>query len=147
MQTFITYDNCNLIAQSLDSKRLGKQRVEAITIAKINLGLLPFSGWCRHPAVKMWKGHEYFLVTEYIKSILYEWSSRGYTNDKCAYAFIMLAGAITDRQESPPVWWQDTNRLNQVIASHRSALLYKNFDYYKRFNWNSKPEMNYYWPI
>jgi hypothetical protein len=49
-------------------------------------------GWYNHPAVKMWRGHEYALY-RYIQAMVSEWKSRGYKStigDK-AKATIMRA--------------------------------------------------------
>ena len=60
MQTFITDFDMAQNAKKLDDKRLGKQRIEALQIA--NCLLVKESRWKNHPAVKMWKGYERFLI-------------------------------------------------------------------------------------
>ena len=58
-------------AEILDNKRLGKQRVEAIQIAKTLFGLN--NGWKNHPGTIRWKGYEPFLIKVYLKTIMDEW--------------------------------------------------------------------------
>ena len=57
MQTFLPHPNIRKSLKSLDSRRLGKQRVEAHQILNILLNRTKTKGWRNHPAVKMWKGH------------------------------------------------------------------------------------------
>lgn len=82
MQTFITDFNMAQNAKNLDNKRLGKQRVEALQIASCLLE--KETRWRNHPAVKMWKGYESFLIRRYIITLFAEWSNvRIYKNEKC----------------------------------------------------------------
>lgn len=53
MQTFLPYTDPEKCARVLDNKRLGKQRVEAIQILNVLLGVTQTKGWRNHPAVKM----------------------------------------------------------------------------------------------
>ena len=76
MQTFLPYEDFAQAAKCLDSKRLGKQRVEALQI--LNALLKPDAkGWKNHPAVKMWRGNERTLI-EYGVAICDEWTRRGH---------------------------------------------------------------------
>jgi len=51
MQTFLPYADFEAWARALDTKRLGKQRVETIQVVH---GLVrPDYGWRHHPAVAM----------------------------------------------------------------------------------------------
>src|SRR5215213_386240 len=60
VQTFLPYPDFERAARVLDTKRLGKQRVETIQV----LRALTRSGygWANHPAVLMWKGFEEALA-------------------------------------------------------------------------------------
>jgi hypothetical protein len=69
MQTFLPYANVKKSVKCLDSKRLGKQRVEAFQILNILLNRTKTSGWRNHPAVKMWKGHENALKVYFNESV------------------------------------------------------------------------------
>jgi len=77
MQTFVPYSDPVQTAKVLDRQRLGKQRVEAIQIARSILGLT--EGWSNHPAVRMWKQNVGYLVNVYLVSMMNEWSERGYS--------------------------------------------------------------------
>jgi hypothetical protein len=55
LQTFLPYLDFVACARVLDSRRLGKQRVEALQILRALL--VPEYGWRHHPAVLMWKGY------------------------------------------------------------------------------------------
>ena len=94
MQTFITDPDLNRNAKNLDTKRLGKQRVEVlqilITIQKMcaNSASIKVNsedghtvtrtlGWAHHPAVRMWFGYTDFLAI-YYNAIVTEWVTRGF---------------------------------------------------------------------
>ena len=63
MQTFLPHRDFAKTAKHLDRKRLIKQSVENLQILKSLAGLYGETGaWRNHPAVKMWKGHEDFLL-------------------------------------------------------------------------------------
>ena len=63
MQTFLPYSCFTQTARVLDPRRRNNQRSEAQVLLKTLLGLYPEKngrpgGWPRHPATKMWAGHE-----------------------------------------------------------------------------------------
>jgi len=132
MQTFVpcyTFKDC---ARALDYRRLGKQRVECKQILNALNGTS--KGWVNHPATRMWRGYEEALK-QYMREVILEWISRGYKNN------------MEIPEESPydyPSWWG----LEKVHASHRSALLEKDFEYYySQHGWEDPPEINYTWPV
>ena len=65
MQTFIS--NSNLIKNflNLDNKRLGKQRRESVFILEAILKQNK-EGYKNHPAIKMWKKYEGYLLFVYL---------------------------------------------------------------------------------
>ena len=160
MQTFLPYDDFRRTAKVLDVKRLGKQRVEVLQILKVlSIGMffckccnikcsnnyclsclkkVKITPWYNHPAVKMWKGHSNALF-EYLKEICNEWTSRGYI-DTCLNKGEQYVNCVNEL--SYPDWLGSKN----FHDSHKSALLYKNFEYYSKFNWNVNPCLNYIWP-
>ena len=77
MQTFMQHQSYKLVAQELDDKRLGKQRVEAYQIVKALRGDYADSGaWENHPATVMWRGYEhqlgwygFYICEEWIKRV------------------------------------------------------------------------------
>ena len=77
MQTFLPYEDFKRSAETLDSKRLGKQRVESMQIYKACV--LDDYGWKNHPVVKMWIGYEDALQI-YMNTMIDEWVKRGFNN-------------------------------------------------------------------
>ena len=41
-----------------------------------------------------------------------------------------------------PQWLGDLD----FHSAHRAALLHKDFDYYRKFDWSEEPALNYIWP-
>ena len=123
MQTFLPYADFKRSAESLDNKRLGKQRVEAMQIYKACV--LDDYGWKNHPAVKMWVG--------YMDTMIKTWIERGFNNT------MGIVGAGEDITLPP---WMGDERLH---SSHRSNLLRKDEKFYSQFNWTEPHDMPYYW--
>jgi len=139
MQTFIVTKEMDRNAEILDRSRLGKQRVEAIQIARTLLGLS--NGWENHPAVKMWRGYESFLVKIYLKSIMNEWIKRGYNNDKCGKHYLQLLECIKSSEPIVPNWFSE-----DFFRSHQSNLLRKNKDHYSKYFSDVPDNLEYIWP-
>ena len=79
MQTFLPFADFGASARVLDTRRLGKQRVEALQVLRAITR--PDYGWRHHPAVKMWRGFEEALGA-YAMAICEEWCRRGHS-DTC----------------------------------------------------------------
>ena len=153
MQTFIPYASHNLTAQSLDQKRLGKQRVESWQIlntldhlSRNDLYMIDKNGrrrkrgWISHPAVLMWQGHEWFLCL-YSEAICKEWIARGY-KDTMLPRFEAWREAHPNANKNAPFWWG----IEAIHRSHRSKLLEKHYDHYKSFFTDVEAGMDYIWP-
>lgn len=164
MNTFLPYPNFSHSAQVLDTKRLGKQRVECLQILQ-TLAKGPFtcrhckcttSGsyapdfctsstvhywiktpWYNHPAVRMWKGYENALV-DYGMVICIEWIQRD-NKDTCADKILEFGD---DKDMIRPPWLGN----EAFHASHRSNLLRKDFTYYSQFGWTEQNNLPYIWP-
>lgn len=134
MQTFLPYPDFVKSAATLDSRRLGKQRVEALQILRVLRG--ESLGWRNHPAVLMWHGYEDALGL-YLNAMITEWERRGYANTMGRYP--MPEGEEIEM----PAWLGDV----ALHASHRSNLLRKNPAYYGPFGWSEPPDLPYYWPV
>lgn len=162
MQTFVPLTSSfEDIASVLDNQRLNKQALEGWQILMTLLELDPQGnhrvpkGWVNHPAVKMWRGHEVALYN-YIQAMVAEWKNRGFKStigDK-AHATITRAYqlGLISTPSVPPQWILDSGIYKQVAASHRVALLNKNYEWYSQFGWAEdkgvKPETyDYIWPI
>jgi hypothetical protein len=70
MQTFLPYSDFDRSAATLDLKRLGKQRVENLQI--MTTLLTGREAWKNHPAVKMWRGYEFALLS-YQEAMCNQW--------------------------------------------------------------------------
>lgn len=148
MQTFLPYPSFRESSKSLDTKRLGKQRVEAKQIL-IALGFgvgehegNPNSRWRNHPAVRMWRGHEFYLA-DYSLAICDEWIKRGHCDtlrDQFNFLWIRLA---TSRAWNTPEWLG----MPELHASHRSNLLRKLPSHYSGFGWTEPSDLDYVWPV
>jgi len=136
VQTFMTRSNYAEVAQQLDDKRLGKQRVEAYQIVKALRGDYNDTGaWVNHPATVMWRGHVGALC-EYGTAMCYEWLDRGYS-DSLLFQF----KNATDKNTSSP-WWVNNQLLHMT---HQSNLTRKLPEYYGGFQVPSN--IPYVWPL
>lgn len=166
MQTFVPYPDYDRSARVLDDARQPNQRREALQILFTLLRLpkldgSPRRGWFNHPAVKMWRGHEYELVL-YGIAMCREFRRRG-GNDQCLPKFECFVGGDPSRMpddlsalrirewveqygtlpETPkPPWWgrEDVHR------SHRSQLIQKLPEYYRPRFPNTPDDLPYIWP-
>jgi hypothetical protein len=131
MQTFLPYPDFLQSVKALDSKRLGKQRVEG---SQILTTLEHADSWSTHPAVGMWHGYEAALRL-YVNYAIAEWVRRGNQNN--------MAYFRVGRVVYPP-WFGDP----AFHASHRSNLLRKKFIYYyARHRWTEPTDLPYVWPV
>jgi hypothetical protein len=131
MQTFLPYPSLHRSAACLDTRRLGKQRVEAFQIIRALSG--QSTGWRRHPATLMWAGYERGLLV-YQRACILEWIARGHRNT-------MVVPEADDAAPLP--WWFGEERLH---SSHRASLLRKNPTYYGEFGWADDLTQPYWWP-
>lgn len=162
MQTFIPvatlhYDK---MAQYLDNKRLNKQALEGWQILMTLLELDPQGndrkpkGWVNHPAVKMWRGHEYQLY-KYVMAMTQEWKERGFKTTIDTKATDTLNVAINKGKlpmiNERPQWMTKWSLFEEIAASHRVALLAKEYNHYHQFNWEEdkgQPDTyDYIWPV
>jgi len=133
--TFLPYPNYIRSMQSLDYKRLGKQRLECFQIINILEGKP--SRWANHPALKMWIGYTDSLKY-YCNCCIDEWIKRGYKNTMVKYE-------LPSYYENP--WWVGDVYFHRAM---RARLIEKDKDFYLQkftsidegFN-----EGKYFWPI
>ena len=141
MQTFLPYEDFYKSLDCLDSKRLGKQRVEAFQIigiikaAKNNPSAAKKMAWYNHPATQMWIDNLDSLILYYNIS-LQLWAQRGYKNEK------LQPIDFSPISIQSPKWLGHP----KFHASHRAALLYKYYFYYMRYDWKEQPREKYFWP-
>jgi hypothetical protein len=139
MQTFLPYKDFARSAKVLDRQRLGKQRVEGLQILQCLLGIGSLR-WKNHPAVKMWKGHEPYLV-RYIEAICDEWTSRGY-KDTVKTKIQRLCDVEPMMTYSAPLWLGDT----KFHRSHQSNLIRKLPAHYRQYFPTISSHLPYVWP-
>jgi hypothetical protein len=135
VNTFLPWPDITRTAKSLDNKRLGKQRVEALQILRANLGLT--SGWRNHPAAVMWRGHEGYLYM-YTNAMCIEWRQRGYEDN--VQARLQEIYAEHDLQGWDPPWWWGNDEIHK---SHRSNLKRKDPVWYR---FRVRQDLPYKWP-
>ncbi len=134
MQTFLPSQDFAICAAVLDTRRLGKQRLEAYQVLRVLRG--ESQGWRHHPAVKMWRGYEDALGL-YLNAMIDEWERRGFRNTMKRYPITQPLPSVP----LPP--WLGNPTLH---ASHRSNLLRKAPEHYSQFGWSEPPTLPYYWP-
>lgn len=142
MQTFLPYHEFDRSLACLDQDRLNKQITEANQILSM-VGYQERSRWENHPAVKMWVGFP-GLLASYIRVACLEWWDRGFITHKRSYELADVKFVDDETNGKMPYWWND----NLFHASHRSNLLFKQYNYYKRWEWKEadEPYIPYVWP-
>jgi len=144
MQTFLPLPSFGDSLQCLDTKRLGKQRVETKQLL-ITLGISvgPHAGntasrWRNHPAAKMWRGYEKALIVYGIISCRV-WRWRGYRDS----LLDQFNAALSKVEEFVLPDWVGEQEFHM---SHRSNLIRKDAVHYGQFNWGVQPDLPYVWP-
>lgn len=132
MQTFLPYPDLKKSVESLDNKRLGKQRVEAMQLLKALRGQT--KGWRNHPAAKMWQGFESGLSL-YMNLCIEEWKRRGFKNT--------MVLAVVEENPPLPDWFgrEDFHR------SHQSNLVRKDANFYGPQFPGVPADLPYIWPV
>lgn len=120
MQTFMPYMSSIDSAKVLDTKRLNKQRIEALQIVAMNLDITEKSNWGNHPAVLMWKPYIPYLIKDYIFAMINEWKDRNLTCQKCLNKFLILYDRVKNDEPIIPHWLND-----DFCNRHRSKLFLK----------------------
>ena len=149
MQTFLPLPSFRESAACLDSKRLGKQRVECKQILLclgISIGAHSpgkRTGWRNHPAVVMWRDFEAALLV-YSIVMCREWKRRGY-NDNLTPEFMDAYRRKRKTIHTNP--YPDWVGREDFHASHRSNLLRKDEEFYRAFGWIESTDLPYVWPV
>jgi Pyrimidine dimer DNA glycosylase len=150
VQTFVPFADFEKSMRTLDTKRLGKQRVEVIQIVRALT--VPGYAWSSHPAVLMWKGYEEALGRYGLTSCEI-WTERGF-GDSCAAtitADLRTSGVVEIRTyaalaaaDALPPWLFD----EALQRSHRSSLLRKDPEHYgPLFPPDTPRDLDYVWPV
>lgn len=149
MQTFLPCPVFDDTARVLDTKRLGKQRVEAIQVVRALT--VPGYGWRHHPAAAMWAGYEEALV-RYGLDVCAAWCRLGHA-DTCAATMVSdltrTTGIDTARTQDAlaaagevPPWLGDP----EFHRSHQSVLVRKDPQHYRTFFPDVPDDLDYVWP-
>jgi hypothetical protein len=149
VQTFLPYSDFAASAAALDSRRLGKQRVEALQVLR---GLtVPGYGWRHHPAVRMWEGYEEALV-RYGLEVCRVWTGAG-RRDSCAATMLADFAALHPRagvrtQAELGAAGELPNWLGEpgFHLGHRSALVTRDPDHYRDLFPDVPAGLPYVWP-
>lgn len=138
MQIFLPYPNFEKSLQTLDNKRLGKQRVETYQIISAitrrpKLDGTPYKGWLNHPCTVMWKNYVPALKN-YLNLSILEWVNRGFKNtmefEEIEFNDIVLPPFIGNER---------------FHSSHRANLLKKEPEFYCKYGWIENPSDPYVW--
>ena len=152
MQTFLPERTLRECARALDNKRLNKQILEAYQILNVLSGNSPTGGWRNHPAVLMWKGHEYSLRT-YAHTMITEARLRGIKVDKNESNINNLESRFSHVWgESMPKWFSGIDH-DRIMVTHRANLYRKDPLYYAHYASSVNDKLNqpccekcqYYW--
>ena len=149
MQTFLPYPDFEATARVLDTRRLGKQRVEVIQIVRALTR--PAYAWKSHPAVLMWSGYEEALGT-YGQVVSRVWVEAGF-GDTCAATIAADLAAVGVEVLRPqeelaaagelPPWLGD----EELHRSHQSALVRKDPAFYGPRFPDVPDDLPYLWPV
>jgi hypothetical protein len=142
MQTFLPYPDFQQSAASLDTPRLGKQRVEALQTLRALV--IPEYGWQSHPAIRMWMGHVPAL-TMYGLAMVDEWTKRGFadnTRDNIREFAPQAAHPDYAAKILLPPWLGDP----ELHMSHRSNLIRKDPRFYEEVFPGTEHGLEYVWP-
>ena len=123
MQTFLPYPDFKKSLQTLDYRRLGKQRVEAYQILRaIKYG----GGWQHHPVTKMWRNHINALKL-YHNLCIDEWVRRGYKNS-------MEKMKISGQDFLSAVVWPRVISMRPIVPIYCAKMLC----FYGQYGWQNR---------
>ena len=151
MQTFLPFPDYASSARTLDTKRLGKQRVETLQVMKALT--VENYGWRHHPVAKMWRGHRASLM-DYQVAVCAEWTARGFadTTLESTLAFLALPSLVTPELDEVALWRSGEPPLPRwlgdaaVHRSHQSRLLAKDPEHYRAHFPDTPDDLDYVWP-
>ncbi len=149
VQTFLPYASFARSAKALDTRRLGKQRVEVLQIVRALTA--PTYAWKQHPATLMWQGYEEALGAYGIE-VVAAWRARGF-DDTCEATIVEdleAAGIRVPRTQEElaaadelPPWLGD----EAFHRSHQSSLLRKDPEWYGPQVPDVHDDLPYVWPV
>ena len=153
LQTFLPYKSFTKSAKELDSKRLNKQILECYQILKVLSSDDPKAAWRNHPAVKMWKSHE-FALWKYVQAMIVEANNRNIKTDKNLSNLLELRDVKGKKWGlRNPKWMSDKTLMKYVTTTHKANLFIKDQVLYSQFrdsvtdeyNQPCCPDCKYFW--
>jgi hypothetical protein len=138
MQTFLPYPDFKKSLESLDNRRLGKQRVETYQLIAGLEGRLtkagkPYSkGRVNHPISQMFRNNLPALK-QYLNDSIDVWVARGKNNT--------MKKEIIEEEIIMPDWFGN----EEFHRSHRANLLRKDAEYYGAHGWSDDSTLPYRW--
>lgn len=145
MQTFLPYESFVRSARVLDRPRLGKQRVECLQLLGGMIRIAegrPKGGWDNGPVIRMWLGHEQWLLLYGVK-ICDEWIRRGY-KDTCRSKMLAMRQDLPGGRSQPRPPWLGSQSFHR---SHQSNLVRKDPGFYGPVFPGVPPHLDYVWPV
>ena len=133
MQTFLPYKDFERVAQVLDNRRLNKQILECYQVLNVLSNDDPKAAWRNHPAVKMWRGHE-FALYNYVQKMIIEAKNRGIKTDKNSdniYQLRLRKGLTWGMGN--PAWLSDKSVMKRITTTHKANLFKKEPESYFQF--------------
>jgi hypothetical protein len=153
MKTFLPYKSFVNTALTLDNKRLNKQILECYQILNVLSNDDPHAGWRNHPAVKMWRGHEWGLYN-YAMTMVDEANERGIKTENNVRNLKNLSERMYQYWGvDNPGWMDDKKVMARVTTTHKANLYRKDPEFYFEFhtaveNPNNEPccdKCQYFW--
>jgi len=138
MQVFLPYPDFKKSLESLDDKRLGKQRVEAYQLISGLEGRLTLNGKTyskgriNHPISQMFRDNLPALK-QYLNDSIDVWVARGKNNT--------MQKEVINEEIIMPIWFGN----EKFHKSHRANLLRKDATYYGSHGWTDDPTLPYTW--
>lgn len=139
MNTHLPYADLAGSAECLDDDRLNKQRADIVQILKSLSEPIPEDGK-EHPAIKMWRGNEPFLI-QYGMVVCMEWAARGNT-DATMKKIRAYQSTFEESSKEPPEWW-GTDAFHDA---HKANLLRLKPTHYRQFWPEMSDEAPMVWP-
>jgi hypothetical protein len=133
MQTFLPYIDYKQTAEVLDSKRLNKQILECYQILNVLSNPSPTAGWRNHPAVKMWREHEFSLY-DYVQAMIIEANKRGIKTENNLSNITRLRKTHGLQWGlGTPEWMHNKKFLKRITTTHKANLFKKAPEMYPQF--------------
>jgi len=138
MQTFLPYPDFKKSLESLDNKRLGKQRVETYQLIAGLEGRLTKAGKpysksrVNHPISQMFRNNLPALK-QYLNDSIDVWVARGKNNT--------MKKEVIEEEIIMPDWFGN----EEFHRSHRANLLRKDAKYYEAHGWTDDSTLPYRW--